>query len=83
MTKSRTKRITLRCKTELQEQREARDMAIYREYHDTIAANPEQSRTQLRDYLMKKYNIRATSAIYTILKRAEARLQLRAETAGA
>lgn len=64
----------LRMKTPLQEEREARDLAIYEEYN-VLAANPQQSRVALNEYFMGKYNIRSTGTLYTILKRVRTKLQ--------
>lgn len=64
----------LRMKTALQEEREARDLAIYKEYNE-LAANPQQSRVALNQYFMEKYNFRSTGTLYEILKRVKARLE--------
>lgn len=64
----------LRLKTPLQEEREARDLAIYTEYNDILKANPDQSRVALNEYMMQKYNIHSTGTLYVILKRVEAKM---------
>lgn len=61
----------LRRRTELREEREERDIAIFNEYND-LTADPEQSRTEVNKFLMAKYNIRSTGTLYAIRKRAEA-----------
>lgn len=63
----------LRMKTKLQEEREARDLAIYKEYNE-LAANPQQSRVALNEYFMQKYNIQSSGTLYVILKRVAKRL---------
>ena len=60
----------LRIKTELQEEREARDIAIYNEFH-ALVANPEQSKKTAVEFLMAKYGIHSASTIYVILKRVQ------------
>lgn len=60
----------LRIKTELQEEREARDLAIYNEFH-ALVANPEQSKKAAVEFLMAKYGIHSTGTIYVILKRVQ------------
>lgn len=61
-------------KTDAQEEREARDLAVYNEYN-VLAADPQQSRTKLNQYLMEKYKFRSTGTLYVILKRVKARLE--------
>ena len=61
-------------KTECQEEREKRDMAIYNEYNELMAVEG-QSRTRVTEYLKKKYDIHSAGTIYVILKRVEARLK--------
>lgn len=63
----------LKQKTTLQEEREARDLAIYNDYN-ALVADPNQSRTQAIQYLMGKYNIHSTGTVYVILKRVEERV---------
>lgn len=60
----------LRIKTELQEKREARDHAIYNEFH-ALVANPEQSKKTAVEFLMAKYGIHSAGTIYVILKRVQ------------
>lgn len=60
----------LRIKTELQEEREARDLAIYNEFH-ALVANPEQSKKTAVEFLMAKYGIHSAGTIYVILKRVQ------------
>lgn len=64
---------TLSEKTPLQREREARDLAIYNEYNE-LAANPNQSRVALNEYIMEKYGIHSTGTLYLIRKRVEERL---------
>lgn len=68
----------LRIRTKCQEARAARDLKIYNEYHAFRAANPEQSITELHEYLLNKYNLHGRGMIYTILKRVEKRLKMQA-----
>lgn len=63
----------LKEKTALQEQREARDLAIYNEYN-ALASNPEQSKVELGKYLMEKYNLHSSGTLYAILKRVRERI---------
>ena len=63
----------LKQKTTLQEEREARDLAIYNEYN-ALVADPNQSRTQAIQYLMGKYNFHSNGTVYVILKRVEERV---------
>lgn len=68
----------LRKKTALQEEREARDLAIFREYNDLVSIDG-QSRTEVNKYLMQKYNIRSTGTLYVILKRVEEQYNMQEE----
>lgn len=61
----------LQVRTTVQMEREARDRAIYEEYH-RLAANPQQSRVALLRYFMEKYDFHSTSTLYAILRRVEA-----------
>ena len=70
----------LRKKTALQEEREARDLAVFNEYNDLVSIDG-QSRTEVNRYLMQKYNIHSTGTFYVILKRAEKRNKAQEETA--
>lgn len=74
MTKTSTP--ILRKRTELQEERDARDLAILNEYN-ALVADPEQSKTQVNNYLMQKYGIHGTGTLYAIRKRAEQKLNER------
>lgn len=69
----------LRKKTALQEEREARDLAIFKEYNDLVSIEG-QSRTEVNKYLMQKYNIRSNATLYVILKRVEERYNAQEET---
>lgn len=62
-------------KTECQQEREARDMAVYREYNDLMAL-PGQRATEVNKKLMRKYGIHSAGTIYIIRKRVEERLNL-------
>lgn len=62
----------LRKKTVLQEEREARDLAVFKEYNDLVSIDG-QSRTEVNKYLMQKYDIHSTGTLYVILKRVEER----------
>lgn len=57
-------------KTECQREREARDLALYNEYHKLMAI-PGQSATMVHKVLREKYNIHSQGTIYVILKRVE------------
>lgn len=61
-------------KTELQLEREQRDMAIYSDYEQMMSV-PGQSATEVAKLLMKKYKIHSLGTIYVIRKRVEERLQ--------
>lgn len=61
-------------KTECQEEREKRDLAIYNEYHELMAVKG-QSRTLVTEHLMKKYGIHSAGTIYVIRRRVETRLK--------
>lgn len=60
--------------TDLQDERAARDLAIYNEYQ-TLAAIEGQSKTEINKFLMKKYNLHSNGTLYAIRKRAEERLR--------
>lgn len=68
----------LRKKTALQEEREARDLAVLKEYSKLISLEG-QSKTEVNKYLMQKYNIHSTGTLYVILKRAEERYNTQEE----
>ncbi|GEM_PF-3451679 len=59
--------------TECQEERAARDLALYNEYM-ALAADPKLPRTEIHKYLREKYGIHSTGTTYTIIKRVQARL---------
>jgi hypothetical protein len=61
-------------RTELQERRRRRDMAIYSEYEQMMSV-PGQSSTEVAKLLMRKYDINSIGTIYVIRKRVEKRLQ--------
>lgn len=68
----------LRKKTALQEEREARDLAVLKEYSKLISLEG-QSKTEVNKYLMQKYSIHSTGTLYVILKRAEERYNTQEE----
>lgn len=61
-------------KTDLQREREERDLALYRD-HEALTAVQGQSKTMVNEHLMRKYNIHSAGTIYTILKRVSQKLQ--------
>ncbi len=61
-------------RTELQKEREQRDLAIYSDY-ETMMAVPGQSSTEVGKHLMAKYKIHSLATIYTIRKRVEEKMQ--------
>lgn len=63
-----------RRKTRFQAERDARDLAIYNEWNK-LAADPEQSRVEINNYLMMKYRIHSSGTVYQIRKRVEAMLK--------
>ncbi len=67
-------------KTELQKEREKRDLAIYSDYESMMAV-PGQSSIEVSKVLMKKYNIYSIGTIYQIRKRVADRLQKEEEAA--
>ncbi len=60
--------------TDLQDERNARDLAIYNEYN-ALAAIDGQSKTQINKFLMEKYNLHSNGTLYAIRKRVEERLK--------
>ena len=62
-----------RRKTRFQAERDARDLAIYNEWNK-LAADPEQSRVEINNYLMNKYGIHSPGTIYEIRKRVAAKI---------
>lgn len=61
-------------KTELQREREQRDMAIYSEYEQMMSVKG-QSATEVGKLLMTKYKLHSLGTIYVIRKRVEERLR--------
>lgn len=61
-------------KTDCQLERERRDRAIYDEYNDLTSVQG-QSKTQVNEYLMKKYGIHSAGTIYTIRARVAKTLE--------
>lgn len=59
--------------TDLQDERAARDLAIFNEYNELVAVDG-QSRTEVNKYLMRKYDIHSTGTLYAIRKRVEERI---------
>jgi len=59
--------------TQYQKERRKKRNDIYAEYRK-LAANPDNSRSAIIQYLMGKYNIGAASTIYGIIKEKEAKL---------
>jgi hypothetical protein len=60
-------------KTQCQEDRNARDLAIYKEYNELTSVE-SQCKSGVVNYLMKKYNIHSAGTIYVIRQRVAARL---------
>jgi len=56
--------------TEYQAKRRKKRNEIYAEYRK-LAANPNNSRSAIIQFLMRKYNIGAASTIYGIIKEKE------------
>jgi hypothetical protein len=65
---------TMIFKTPYQQEREARDLAIYNEYNE-LASIKGQSKTLVTEYLMKKYGIHSQGTIYVIRHRVEKKLK--------
>lgn len=61
-------------KTPCQEEREARDLAIYNEYIEMTSVDG-QSKTLVIEHLMKKYGIHSQATVYVIRRRVEERLK--------
>ncbi len=61
-------------KTDFQIEREARDMAIYREYNELISVAGS-SACKVNQHLMKKYGIHSVGTIYVIRRRVEEQLK--------
>ncbi len=60
-------------KTQLQQEREQRDLDIFNEYNSLMKIEG-QSKTLVTEHLMKKYNIHSAGTIYVIRKRVEDKL---------
>ena len=60
-------------KTQLQQEREQRDIDIFNEYNSLMKVEG-QSKTLVTEHLMKKYNIHSAGTIYIIRKRVEEKL---------
>lgn len=60
-------------KTELQLERQQRDLDIFNEYNSLMKIEG-QSKTLVTEHLMKKYNIHSAGTIYVIRKRVENKL---------
>ena len=60
-------------KTQLQQEREQRDLDIFNEYNSLMKVEG-QSKTLVTEHLMKKYNIHSAGTIYIIRKRVEEKL---------
>jgi hypothetical protein len=61
-------------KTDLQREREQRDLAIYSDYEKMMSVKG-QSATEVGKHLMAKYKIHSLGTIYVIRKRVEERLK--------
>lgn len=61
-------------KTELQEEREARDLALYNDFM-ALTADPAQSKTKVHEYLREKYKLHSNGTTYAIIKRVQERLK--------
>lgn len=61
-------------KTPCQEEREARDKAIYDEWNQLTAVEG-QSKTLVTEHLMKKYGVHSPGTIYVIRRRVADRLE--------
>lgn len=61
-------------KTEFSLKKEARELAIYNEYH-ALMAQPGAMATAVNKYLTEKYGFGSASTIWFIRKRVEKRLQ--------
>lgn len=61
-------------KTPYRVDKEAKELAIYKEYND-LMSKAGQSATAVVEYLMEKHNIHSASTIYLIRKRVEERLK--------
>lgn len=61
-------------KTPLQEEREARDLAIYNDWC-AMTAVEGQSKTRVTEFLMQKYGIHSQGTIWSIRRRVEQTLR--------
>lgn len=61
-------------KTDCQKEREARDRAIYDEFHSLMEVKG-QSKTMVFQHLMGKYNVHSMGTIYIILRRVKESLK--------
>lgn len=61
-------------KTELQRQREQRDMAVYLDF-EQMRSVPGNSKTEIARLLMKKYGIYSLGTIYAIYRRMEEKIK--------
>ena len=61
-------------RTELQKEREQRDLAIYTDYEKMMSVKG-QSATEVAKVLMTKYRIHSLGTIYVIRKRVERKLK--------
>ena len=62
--------MTMTLQTQFQIRRQKKRDEIYAEYK-RLAANPDNSRSAIIQYLMGKYNVGAASTIYGIIKEHE------------
>ncbi|MBQ5923223.1 MAG: hypothetical protein IIW91_07800 [Alistipes sp.] len=60
-------------KTKRQKVMEAREAAIYKEWH-RLRANPNSMKTAIAEALMEKYDIYSRATVYQIVKRVERRM---------
>lgn len=60
-------------RTQLQQEREQRDLDIFNEYNSLMKIEG-QSKTLVTEHLMRKYNIHSAGTIYVIRKRVEDKL---------
>ncbi len=61
-------------KTECQAEREKRDLAIFTEYNELMEIEG-QSKTLVKEHLMKKYRVHSVGTIYSILNRVQERMK--------
>ena len=60
-------------RTQCQEDRDARDLAIFNEYNELTSVDG-QSKSRVVEHLMKKHNIHSPGTIYVIRQRVADRL---------